>query len=665
MSDLIGYVIRGIPFGCIFSLIAVGLVLTYKTSGVFNLAFAAQAFFSAAVYYDVRVRHGWALVPAFVLAVVILGPLVGFVLDRFLYRYLRTAPEIARLVTSLGLLVAGPSIVQLWFGNNSAFGPPSIWPHPDVIYRFGQYALDANQMATLVVTAVAVLGLMALFRWSAIGLQMRAVVESPRMTELAGINADRVSTFSWMLSSLFAGLAGVLLAPLFAQVAANNFTTLLVAAVAAAAFGRLTSIPMTLLGGLLLGIAQGVLTGYLPADSIVARGLRPSLPFVTLFLLLVFLPSLRHRREVTDPLAGVDPPPPAPAATERTHVFTVLTWSLGVAFVVIGSLMSLFVFNSFWLGLITQGLVFSTIFLSFTVITGMGGQVSLCQASFAAIGAFTTAQLVNRFDTPVLVTILAGTVLAAVVGAMLAVPALRLGGIYLSLATLAFALMFESVLVPLHWVSGGDLPLKVPRPLVGPVDFANEKAFFLLCLGVLALVAALVILVRRGTTGRYLDALRGSEVAATAVGINPSRARITAFSLSAGIAGLGGGLLATQSGQANYNANFSSFFGLFWVVLVVTLGARSVQGAVNAGLGLVLFPQLLKLLGLSSGYEYIFFGLGALTYAKHPEGIIEAQTRSSLQFVQRLVDRRRKPAAVDITDDDGDVAQPRREPVAR
>ena len=155
-------------------------------------------------------------------------------------------------------------------------------------------------------------------------------------------------------------------------------------------------------------------------------------------------------------------------------------------------------------------------------------------------------------------------------------------------------------------------------------------------------------------------------MAATAVGINPTRARITAFSLSAGIAGLGGGLLATQTGQANYNANFTSFFGLFWVVLVVTLGARSVQGAVNAGLGLVLFPQLLKLLGLSGGYEYIFFGLGALTYAQHPEGIIEAQTRRSLQFVQGLVERRRKKqSTVDITDDGGDVVQTHPEPVSR
>ena len=113
-----------------------------------------------------------------------------------------------------------------------------------------------------------------------------------------------------MLSSLMAGLAGVLLSPLFAQVSAVDFTTLLVAAIAAAAFARLTSIPMALLGGLLLGIAQRLLTGYLPPDSILAQGLRPSLPFVALFLLLLFLPGLRQQREVTDPLSGVDPPPP-------------------------------------------------------------------------------------------------------------------------------------------------------------------------------------------------------------------------------------------------------------------------------------------------------------------------------------------------------------------
>ena len=124
-------------------------------------------------------------------------------------------------------------------------------------------------------------------------MQMRAVVESPRMVQLAGINADRVSMLSWMLSGTIAALAGVLLAPLFGSVAPNNYTILLVAAIAAAVFGRLTSLPLTLVGGLALGFLQQVLSRYLPLDSVLAQGLRPSLPFVVLFLLLLFWPGLR------------------------------------------------------------------------------------------------------------------------------------------------------------------------------------------------------------------------------------------------------------------------------------------------------------------------------------------------------------------------------------
>ena len=215
MTGLIGYVIRGIPFGCVFALVAIGLVLTYKTSGVFNLAFAAQAYASAAVYYQLRANDGWSNLPAFVVAVIVVAPLLGLVLDRFLFRHLRTAPTVAKLVVSLGLLVAIPEIVDLWFGSGNAFGPPTIWPSQFAIYRFGSYAIDGNEAATMIATVVSVVGLTLLLRYSTIGLRMRAVVESPRMTALTGINADRVSGFAWMLSSLFAGLAGVLLAPLF------------------------------------------------------------------------------------------------------------------------------------------------------------------------------------------------------------------------------------------------------------------------------------------------------------------------------------------------------------------------------------------------------------------------------------------------------------------
>ena len=147
---------------------------------------------------------------------------------------------------------------------------------------------------------------------------MRAVVESPRMTELAGVNADRVGAFSWMLSSFFAGLAGVLLAPLFPQVSSDNYFLLIVAAIAAAAFASLSSLPIAFLGGILLGVLNQVLATKLPTGSVLAQGLRPSLPFVALFLLLVLWPGLRNRRETTDPLAGVDPPPPGLAADDRS-----------------------------------------------------------------------------------------------------------------------------------------------------------------------------------------------------------------------------------------------------------------------------------------------------------------------------------------------------------
>jgi branched-subunit amino acid ABC-type transport system permease component len=640
VTELLGYVIRGIPFGCVFGLMAMGLVLTYKTSGVFNLAFGAQAFVSAAIYYQLRVESEWPIIPAFLVAVVVVAPLVGFILERFIFRYLRTAPAVAKLVTTLGLLVALPEIINVLFGSEQKFGVPSIWPEDFAIYRFGDYAIDGNEAATVIATVISVVALTLLFRFSSVGLRMRAVVESPRMTALAGINADRISAFSWMLSSFFAGLAGVLIAPLYAQLAATFFTILLVAAIAAAAFARLTSIPMALIGGLLLGILQGILAGYLPLDSIIAQGLRPSLPFVLLFLLLLFWPGLRQKREIVDPLAGVDPPPPGLAATERGRGLTIATWALGVAIVVVGLYIALFSLDSFWLRIVTLAVVFAVIFCSITVITGMAGQISLCQATFAAIGGFTTAQLVSELDVPVLLTVLAGAGLAAVVGGLLAIPALRLGGIYLALATLAFALMFDSIFVPLDWVGGGAIPLRVPRPEI----LEDRRAFFLFCVAVLVVVGVLVILVRRGTTGKYLDALRGSETAASAIGISPARSRVVAFALSAGIAGLGGGLLAMLDTQANYTANYTPFFGLVWIVLVVTIGARTVEGAIVAGLALALFPELLKELGIPLGVQFILFGLGALTYAKHPEGILEAQKRAAIGLLQRLVDRRKQPA---------------------
>jgi ABC-type branched-subunit amino acid transport system permease subunit len=465
------------------------------------------------------------------------------------------------------------------------------------------------------------------------------------MTELAGVNADRVGSLAWMMSSLFAGLAGVLLAPLFPYMSAVNYTGLVVTAIAAAVLASLSSLPVALAGGLALGVLGQVLYQYLPEGTIIRQELGPSLPFVLLFVLLVLLPGLQRRREVTDPLAGADPPPPAFAADERSPALTKATYVFGAAVGLGFFWWILFDADAFWLARWTEAAVYAVIFLSITVITGMAGQVSLCQATFAGIGALATAQLVDRFDMSVLVAMVLAAGLAAAVGALVSIPALRLGGIFLALATLAFALFFERVMVKFEWVGGPPTPMRVPRPLIGPWDFSDDRAFFVLVVVILAIVGTAVLFVRTGTIGRYLDALRGSEVAAASVGINPARARITAFALSAAIAGLGGALLAIHQGRAgaaNYDAAFQVTWGLVWVVIVVSLGSRTVEGAIQAGIGLVVFPVLVldQWLGVSPSWHLVLFGLGAIAYARHPEGTLEHGKRTSLNAIQRWIDRR-------------------------
>ena len=183
MQEILQYGIEGFPVGCVYALVAVGLVLTYKTSGVFNLAFGAQAFLSAAVFLELRNDRDWPLWAAFVVAVVVVGPLVGLLLDRLLFRHMRTASWMVKLATSLGLLVAIPPAVQIWFGKGIRYSPPSAAPLLGIdaqrSFHFGDYNISANRLVTIIATLFIVVVLALLFRYTALGLQMRAVVESP------------------------------------------------------------------------------------------------------------------------------------------------------------------------------------------------------------------------------------------------------------------------------------------------------------------------------------------------------------------------------------------------------------------------------------------------------------------------------------------------------
>lgn len=621
MTQFISYVLPGIPYGCAYALMAAGLVLTYQASGVFNLAFGAQAYVSAVVF-SIAVHDGWPKWAGFAVSVLVVGPVIGVVLDLLLFRYTRGAPPLVKLVPALGLLIVIPSVTQIVIGT-APRAPVALVLRPSHVYfSLAGSPVSGEEISTTVVAVVGVAALALLLRSRGLGLKMRSVTESARMAELAGVRSGRVSGLAWALSSLFAGLAGVLLAPIYAQLAASNFTALLVAAIAAAAVGGFRSLPLTLAGGVGLGVAQEVIGGYLPSGTVLSSGLRPAFPFVVLAVLLVARRSLRQGTALGDPLAACDPPAPSFRAPARMSEVAVGSRLFSALLAVVFVIMALVLVPGNWEFTFTQGIVLSIVFLSITLLTGISGQISLCQAAFAGAGAFTAGQLASHFGTSVLVGVLAGGVLAAGLGAVVALPTLRLGGITIGLLTLSFALVADNVLFEYSWAGNGASGLSVPRPEIGGVSFAGNGAFFWLALVVLVIVAGALKLIQVGTTGQELAALRGSETAAASIGMNVLRLRVVAFTLSAAIAGVGGALYASLE-QSVSPTDFNYTFSLIYVVVVAAVGVYSVAGAIEAGLA---YTVLLQAIGnLPSRYSSLIalvFGLVALGYVRHPEGAV-------------------------------------------
>jgi branched-chain amino acid transport system permease protein len=640
VSHFIGYAIPGIPYGCTYAIVAVGLVLTYQATGVFNFAFGAQAYTSAFVYTKLVQNEGLPIWLAFFISVVLLAPLLGLIFDRYLFRKIPNTNTTAKLVTGIALFVGIPALLPVLFGSANQYNSPSILFNPDTVYfRVANTPINGIYLSSVVVTVVVLVALVILMRFTNLGLQMRGAVESRRLVQLDGVNSGRVIAIAWAVSSFMAGLAGVLLAPIYGQLQSQDYATLLVAAFAAAAWATLRSMPIAVLVGILMGVADTVLQGYLPASSPWSAAVLPSLPFIVLVAALLIVRGMRQLHDDEDPMASVDPPPPPTIAATRApqlgRVIRILWYVLLAGFIV--SMLSWI--PQSWESVFNAGLAFSTIFLSITLITGMGGQLSLAQATLAGVGAFTAAQLANHIGLSYLLGALVGAAAAAVVAVVLALASLRLRGLGLALMTIAAALFFDnSVFTQIDQANGHALTVQAKWVGLGILN-ANGHALFVLSMIVLLICVIGVTLVRNGTTGRYLAAMRGSETAAAGIGINLTWQRILIFALSGVVAGIGGTILTIQ--QQSVNAEqFNYQLSLAFVVIVVTTGVSSIEGAIQAGMGYVIIQQLLTYLPSrygGGGLTFVLFAFGALTYAAHPEGILEFQKRRWTMRFERLI----------------------------
>ena len=456
MERFLGFAIPGIPYGCTYAMVAVGLVLTYQATGVFNFAFGAQAFTSAFIFTWLVQNENFPIWLAFVVSVPILAPALGLVFDRYLFRKIPNSNTTAKLVTGITLFVGIPALLPIDLRHRQPLQPPE---HPVQsgcrVLPHRRYAVQRDLHDAVVATAVMLAALVALMRFTNLGLQMRGAVESRRLVQLDGVNSGRVVAFAWAISSLMAGLAGVLYAPATGELQAQDYATLMVAAFAAAAWAVLRSMPIAALVGILTGVLDTVLEGYLPASSIWSSATLTALPFVMLMAALLIVPGLRRLGDAKDPLASVDPPTPPTTAALRApqldRIIRIAWYVLLGAFVV--SMLTWM--PKTWENVFNAGLAFSMIFLSITLITGMGGQLSLCQGTLAGVGAFTAAQLANQLGLSLLLGGIIGAVAAGAVAVVLAVASLRLRGLGLALMTIAAALFFDSAIFPQISTSNG------------------------------------------------------------------------------------------------------------------------------------------------------------------------------------------------------------------
>jgi ABC-type branched-subunit amino acid transport system ATPase component/branched-subunit amino acid ABC-type transport system permease component len=701
VEQFLNLVFSGLVTGAIYSIMASGLVLTFSTSGIFNFAHAAIAFATAYLYYQINSGLGVPIVPSVIICAFVFAPLLGLALDRIVLRQLATAPVYARIVGTIGLLVALPALVQwlvvslgngvldLGFIGNQAVTDgvpvPGIGPTPQHNYKpFLGVVLNSDQIAVFVVALVAAVVLWFVIRRTRVGLEMRAVVDRESLASLRGVDAARTSRVAWVLTMVLAGLGGILIAPIF-TLQDYVFTLVVLGCFAAVVLGGLRSIPIAFAGGLALGVLQNLVAGY--SDDILPHflsdlsGLKSAVPFI---VVLVLLPIFTRGRVRQAGSAAEDVPPPdhrLGMSKLRRRLPWVLWTIVLVAFALQWLPWSWAQADTYDQTVIAQGLAMAVIFLSFVVATGMGGMVSLAQASFATAGGFTVGWAVNHdfgVNIPGFFThgsinflwaVVLGMLAAAALGALVALNVTRLGAVSLAIGSLAWAFVLSLVVFPIPDIGNGQSGWVIRQPslsipglnwvndfvvhqLSSNGDIAHLPKFdssqlpeqILLFLVVFGLITLVIHALQRSATGRATLAVRSTQVGAEASAVRAGVNKVAIFAVAAGIAGIGGALLGLFSFGYN-NDTAPPLSGLFWITLVVLFGIRRPGGALLAGLSFAgaaaMFHWISSWSFLSGGdvnllITSVFFvpilsGLGAIQLAREPDGILALTGQKKLR----------------------------------
>jgi branched-chain amino acid transport system permease protein len=646
MTTLIEFAALGLGLGAVYVGLSTGLLLVYRATGIINFAQGAMAMWGAYVFAQLQkdgslvlpVGTIWFPEPPGVAVSLLIGLvnafLLGVVAHYLVFRPVRRAPALAQVVVSIGLMVALQALAVIRFGPNSL--------HLDTFLPTGDVTIGSIELPQRELVMAAIMVALAALVWGYLrfthsGRATRAAAENERGAVLMGFSADRLALIALVMGTLVSTVA-VMLGGVLTGLSPTNYTLLVVPALAVVLVARLESIWLGVAGALALGIFQSELSLLSTRDwwpTWAQSGLDQVLPFLVVMIILF---AFGKRLPARGTLQAVRLP--------DVVLPRFVPWK-ALSLVVVAVIALIVLSPTYRFGL-TTSLIVAMLALSYVVITGYLGQISLAQSAFAGAAGFTLSKLTSAWDVPFPLAILLCALVAAALGMLVALPAFRIRGVQLAIVTIAAALAIERFVFDNYSLTPAT-GNPIGRPTLFGIDFAvrsgrdlSRLSFSFMVLAVLVLVVLLFVRIARGDTGRAFLAVRANERAAASAGIDVRRTKLIGFGLSAFIAGIAGCLIGYSQGQLSAES-FSVVVGLTILAVAYLGGITSFGGAIVAGLlgplGLV-YTALHQWFDLGNAYALIT-GVGLiLTAILNPSGIA-GETRHQVDWVTRKLRRPR------------------------
>jgi len=603
----LGQTINGLVLGNIYALLAAGLALIFGVAGLVNFAHGSvymAGSYAGWVAVSILGWPLWAALPAAAAA----GALLGLALERFAVRPFQNSAHAAPLLATIGAGMILDTLVEIVFTPNPKSFPPIL---PTWRLSLGLVSIGSLDLAILGVSLLCALSLFALLKYTRAGRALRASAQDSEAARQMGVRVNRMNSGAFALASALGALAGVLIGLYYNlllptigfQAGLKGFT--------ACVLGGLGNIPAAMAGGLLLGLGEsyGVAIFGASARNLVAYALL----LAALFLRPngIFGGKARAQREA---LTGTFLPQ-GKALRIRP--------ALGLLLVLAALALPLAVKSDYLLQVLAGAWISALFALSLTFVGGTGGIMSLGQAGLMAIGAYASGLLALKTQLSFLPSFLAGGLIAAAIGSLLAFPALRLKGHYISIATLGIGEIVNQLILNWDSLTQGAMGLSgIPAPRLFGIDFAPIGRFYYLSLAALTASGFAIAAIQASPLGRTVRALREDESAARSLGVDARRYKALVFGIGAFFAGLAGSLTAYLYTYISYET-FGSSLSISGLTMAILGGLGNVWGAVLGALVLSGLPELLR---FAAGYRGLVYGLVLLAVLRfRPQGLLGSE----------------------------------------